>query len=364
MKRLFHALFIAGLSAAFLFASTYLLNNQPMFYEASQRICGYIGVTDGVAIEKFCALIRYLITLTPLLWVFYFSVLLPRVNGWKKNISFLTSIGALVIGSFIAALPVTSFYFNIFSRIVYWDVDPYFTRIPVILLNLIACIAAMLLIYKKLYAPSIKAKNEKWLTGDVFFKTVARYGCIIALAHLGVWFIISLKGLLLSRFVGNMSDYILTAESDSRYFFGIVLLLIMEPLIDEVAFRGLIFEHLKKEITPGFAAVISSFLYALWHLGMGAGLETYAFLMGLMLCSVYHRTRRLRFAIFVHMGMNFLRMLCLWNLEEKLFRPLSDIIILEKKLISYVIQNCAVGLAGSLLAIILILYVVKNVPAE
>lgn len=361
MMRLIKGLFVTALSVLFVLAASYLSSNQLMFYEVSERLCGILRITDKNAILRFCVLIRYLVMLTPLLWTYYFSILVPRVKKPKKY-PLVLSLVALFGGAFVAMLPVTSLYYKIFSKICYWQVNPYFTRIPAVILNFIACAAAVVIIIKVAYYPAIKDKTDTWLTQAVFTKIAIRYICTAVLAHVALWFIISLKGILLYSLVGNMQDYILAAEEDSKYLFGIAAMLIAEPLVHELAFRGLIFQHLLKGVSAPFSAGISSLLYVFWL--RGSGMEPYMLLLGLLLCSVTFRTKRLRYAFYIHVGMNFLRFAYLKNADKFPFGPVARLFGLEKRVIVTLIDKPLVGIIVCAALIIIALAFLKKNPAE
>jgi membrane protease YdiL (CAAX protease family) len=78
---------------------------------------------------------------------------------------------------------------------------------------------------------------------------------------------------------------------------------IAAPIIEEIIFRGLIFDRLKKGMPVVLAAVISSLLFGLAH-GQIVWM-IYAMFLGLALCYVYHKTGSIRTTIALHMGYNF-----------------------------------------------------------
>ncbi len=361
MKRLINAVCITGISAIFILASTYLLQNQLIYYEVSERICGIIRITDQDTIEMCCVLIRHIVTCTPLIWVYYLSVLVPRVHGWKKGTTVL-SFSALIIGTFFAVLSVSSIYYDIFSKMVYWEVHPYYSRIPVILLNAAACGVGILLMFFSIYKPSIKKNSDKWVKTDVFIRTCSRYGLTVFLGHLAVWFAAALKSVFLNYRVGNLPDFIMAAEPYSKSLIGLLVLIFAEPLMQELAFRGLMFGHMKKGMTPQLAAVLSSALYVIFY--WRTGLSIYIFLLGLLLCSVYQRTERLRFSLFMHMGINIIKVIYIWGGEREFPRLINIGVSLERKLITMVSGNGAMALLSVLVLIVACLYCIKLVHAE
>ena len=61
----------------------------------------------------------------------------------------------------------------------------------------------------------------------------------------------------------------------------------------------------------GFAAsaVISSLIFAIYHMNMVQGI--YAFIMGMLICTLYHRDHRIAVPIAMHTGAN----LAVWLLS-------------------------------------------------
>jgi membrane protease YdiL (CAAX protease family) len=70
---------------------------------------------------------------------------------------------------------------------------------------------------------------------------------------------------------------------------------LLAPVIEEIVFRGLLFEQWAQTRRPAVAMVLSSIVFAACHLSYA-----FPFGAGLLLCAVYVRTGALRAAIFVH----------------------------------------------------------------
>ena len=78
---------------------------------------------------------------------------------------------------------------------------------------------------------------------------------------------------------------------------------IAAPIVEEIIFRGLIFDRLKKGMPTVVAAIISSILFGLAH-GQIVWI-IYAMILGFVLCYVYSKTGSIRTTIALHMGYNF-----------------------------------------------------------
>jgi membrane protease YdiL (CAAX protease family) len=76
----------------------------------------------------------------------------------------------------------------------------------------------------------------------------------------------------------------------------------MYPVLEEVIFRGFIFNELKKNISTTKAIGIQAFLFGLLHLNLIQG--SYAFLLGLFFAYIYLWTESILGPITLHIGIN------------------------------------------------------------
>lgn len=91
-------------------------------------------------------------------------------------------------------------------------------------------------------------------------------------------------------------------------FFAVAL---FPAIVEELIFRGVIYRYLRQQGAP-FAAFSSSLLFGLIHLNILQFL--FAFCMGLVLCHIYERTGKLRYAMLLHFINNSLTVLaCLFD---------------------------------------------------
>jgi hypothetical protein len=87
-------------------------------------------------------------------------------------------------------------------------------------------------------------------------------------------------------------------ESDFGIWGGIVRVVVLAPVVEELIFRGVIFSGFKKNFRPIWAVILSALLFALFHLNPWQLGPT--FLLGLLLGFVRLRTGSLLAAIFTH----------------------------------------------------------------
>ena len=90
--------------------------------------------------------------------------------------------------------------------------------------------------------------------------------------------------------------------SNQNIILQILAVGIMAPLIEEIIFRGLIFNNLKKNIPIPAALVIQALLFGIVHLNIIQG--SYAFVVGIILGLFVLWSNSLFLPVAVHMGMN------------------------------------------------------------
>lgn len=83
---------------------------------------------------------------------------------------------------------------------------------------------------------------------------------------------------------------------------GLILYGVVAPLVEELVFRGIIFNSIKKLVKPLMAAMISAALFAYGHVGFLQ--TTYAFVIGFMFAYVYHHTNKLYIPVLMHSLIN------------------------------------------------------------
>ena len=83
---------------------------------------------------------------------------------------------------------------------------------------------------------------------------------------------------------------------------GVFLFGLAVPIIEEFIFRIGLYGFLYRKAGFWGAAVISSLIFGIYHMNVVQFI--YGFIMGIILCAMYHRDYRGFVPIFVHMGAN------------------------------------------------------------
>lgn len=78
---------------------------------------------------------------------------------------------------------------------------------------------------------------------------------------------------------------------------------ILAPISEEILFRGLVFERLRKIYTLPWAIVLSGLIFGIYHMNILQGINT--FIMGSVLAYVYYYRRNIMDSILIHIVNNF-----------------------------------------------------------
>ncbi|TCW36049.1 hypothetical protein EDC21_11115 [Thermohydrogenium kirishiense] len=82
---------------------------------------------------------------------------------------------------------------------------------------------------------------------------------------------------------------------------------IIAPIVEEIIFRGLIFNELRKELSIYTAIIIQSAIFAIIHGSLYQGF--YAFLLGIFLSVMYYLTESIWAPIIIHISSNLIGLL-------------------------------------------------------
>ncbi len=94
---------------------------------------------------------------------------------------------------------------------------------------------------------------------------------------------------------------------DSSFTVQLLAAAIVAPIIEELIFRGIIFNRMKNVFMYPMAIIFSSFIFGVYH---GNFVQApYAFIIGIIACLLYDRYRNITAPILFHMSANFFSLL-------------------------------------------------------
>ena len=82
---------------------------------------------------------------------------------------------------------------------------------------------------------------------------------------------------------------------------------VITPAAEEIIFRGLVFNRVKKQYGSLYGIVVSSLMFGVFHFNLVQGL--YAFIIGMAFAYCYELTGDLKIPVYMHMSINVLTVL-------------------------------------------------------
>lgn len=101
-------------------------------------------------------------------------------------------------------------------------------------------------------------------------------------------------------------ETMLNYNSTFEYLVLFASVVIIAPILEELLFRGILFSETKKYLNVTAAIVINGLCFAIYHMNIIQGINT--FFMGMVLSYVYYYRRNIKEAIAIHMINNFIAM--------------------------------------------------------
>lgn len=170
-----------------------------------------------------------------------------------------------------------------------------------VLMNCISALIA-LAIFVVIYIKDSKENNEmsitKYIRSIKCIDFLNSYSIGLTLAT-GISLLVSI--LPIDNLLGsyeNTSELLLNGD----FFQLFVVLGILVPFTEEVIYRGLIYNRIRRYMNVNKAIVISALLFGVFHLNLMQGI--YAFLIGIIMGYLYYRYDNIFAPIALHMAVN------------------------------------------------------------
>lgn len=90
-----------------------------------------------------------------------------------------------------------------------------------------------------------------------------------------------------------------------------VVLLVASPMLEELFFRGILYQRLKELCSSLVSALFSAFLFGVYHGNFSQGI--YGFFMGLVLACSMEKCQTVQAPIMIHLAANLAALLCSGN---------------------------------------------------
>ena len=161
--------------------------------------------------------------------------------------------------------------------------------------------------------------------------------------------------LILTGFVGKSESYKQVAEKQYGVAFGVGFFIygVVSPIVEEIVFRGLIFNKMKKYYPMSISVIISALLFGAWHGNLVQAL--YGTCMGILLAYTYEKFKDFKIPCMFHAVANIAVYTITYNqgLYNVVVRPYNAvgliavsiviIVLIEKKLLDAVLYESEEG---------------------
>lgn len=171
----------------------------------------------------------------------------------------------------------------------------------------LSMLAAVLFLYRSLKSElsDLNGKlsdGEKKSTAEGRGRQIASAGLTLLLAvtsSLGLNILLSLSGL-----VENAESYQEVAESQYGVpvLLGVILYGVISPFAEEILFRGILFNRLRREFSVGVSILLSALLFGLYHGNYVQGI--YGTLLGMLMAYLYAADGHFRTPMLFHSAAN------------------------------------------------------------
>lgn len=160
---------------------------------------------------------------------------------------------------------------------------------------------------------SDQEKNRQNLAKEILFTVIVAFA-----SSLGLNILLTLTG-----FADSSQTYREVADSQYGVAFAVGLILygLISPLTEEVVFRGVIFNRMRRLYGPALAIVASALFFGAFHGNMVQGV--YGGCMGILMAYLYERSGRFAVPFCFHMTANLAVYIMAYakHLQEMLFTP-------------------------------------------
>lgn len=162
-----------------------------------------------------------------------------------------------------------------------------------------------------IYVLLLKNKEENLWTRCRFKKVSISNVLLIFFISTGTAMVSNAFILLTKNIFKSYSQMSDTIQSNVQSFIGMVCIIILIPIFEEILFRGLIFNELRKHINLTLSIILQAAIFALFHGNVVQGI--YTFVLGIVAALIYIQTKSILGNMFLH---------CIFNLMGSVVIPI------------------------------------------
>ena len=141
-----------------------------------------------------------------------------------------------------------------------------------------------------------------------------------------------------------------------------VSMLVAAPLIEELAFRGMIQRCIRKNASAWASILITALFFGLWHRNTGQFIYTFAF--ALLVGWVYEFTGKIRYTWLIHAGMNLISILCYSTADNAVFGTLHLLPGLRDALMGLPVWGAALIIPVLVIGLVLIVRLFRETDSS
>lgn len=127
--------------------------------------------------------------------------------------------------------------------------------------------------------------------------------------------------------------------------FEVIAIVVVAPILEELLFRGIIYNRIKTVSNKAVAAIISALIFAIMHGNVVQGI--YAFIIGICLVFVYEKYKALQFPMLFHAAANLLSVI------------ITEVTVISKALENQVVYTIT-GVVSLVIALIMVMAINNN----
>ena len=164
---------------------------------------------------------------------------------------------------------------------------------------LIFCIVTLVIIYKAIKKKGVEELSIRKMSVD---NTVI---VLLIGTSMNILVVIAYVTFMMGGYLpGRYEDYEYTAYivDSSTFFLTILSTGIAIPILEEVVFRGIVYNEMKKITTPMKAIIIQAVIFGVAHGNLFQGIHT--FILAIVMAIAYDKTKSLNSAILIHIAYN------------------------------------------------------------
>ncbi|NKF08317.1 CPBP family intramembrane metalloprotease [Clostridium gasigenes] len=219
-----------------------------------------------------------------------------------EEIGFWKAIGIIIIFQIVAG--ILGIIPNLIETSIYGEVINRFTWFRALVNDLVIQFIGVIIIIKMMKAKDDNSRYNSIAIGITKKDYIYCAGLIVSFIMIKYGILNEILEILESSVPSESLKELNELINNSSWILLFVEIVIIAPVFEEIIFRGIILNGMLKKYSPKKAIIVSSLIFGLIHGNLPQGLN--AFVLGLVIATVYYYTRSLYISMFMHAANNFL----------------------------------------------------------